>query len=280
MYISYYEKEKGFLFNSSRPSFFNVIFESRSISDVYDAGCCALELEVAEPPTCVGAVASLSVVDGEQRGAAHPEVVVAGDEGPGLPADPAVDADGDEQVPRRLVLCERGGEVGRQRDVGGGEEGRPDGGVVGRLEEGRQRGGHRDLHRPVLGVHVGAVVVDADAVVGVARRQRGLHGDGEVGGGADVDAHDAHVVEEEARLGGAEDEPDDEHDEEDEHDDAHQGGAEATVQTLPLAVLVLVAVLDRHFVMLVADCCLLLVVGVVVVFFFFFSSSSLPLFFV
>ena len=172
---------------------------------------------------------------------------MAGDEGPSLPADPPVDADGDEEVAGRLVLGERGGEVGRERDVGRGEEGRPDGGVVGRLEEGRQRGGHGDLHGAVLGVHVGAVVVDADAVVGVAGGERGLHGDGEVGGGADVDAHDAHVVEEEAGLGGAEDEPHDQHDEEEQQDDAHQRRAEPPVKTLPLAVLVLVAVLDRHF---------------------------------
>uniref|UniRef100_A0A0A9GTR3 Uncharacterized protein n=1 Tax=Arundo donax TaxID=35708 RepID=A0A0A9GTR3_ARUDO len=215
-------------------------------SDINDACGGALELEVSLSAAGVGAVAPLAVVDSEQRWAPDPEVVVAGDEGPRFPAYPAVDADGEEQVPRRLVLRQRHGEVGRQRHVGRGEEGRPDGGVEVALVGDGKRGGDGDLEAAVLGEGVDAVVVDADAVVGVARRQRDLHGDGEVGGGGDVDADDGDVVEVEARLAGAEDQPDDEHDEEDDEDDGHDRSAAPPVQLLTLAVLVLVAVLDRH----------------------------------
>ena len=59
----------------------------------------------------VGAVASLAVV-------------VAGDEGPGLPADGGLEVDGDEEVAGPLVLRQRLGEAGRHVD--GGEEERPD----------------------------------------------------------------------------------------------------------------------------------------------------------
>jgi hypothetical protein len=231
-------------------------------SDVDDAGGGSLEPEVAVAAAGVGAVASPAVVDDEQGGAPDAEVVVSGDEGAGLVADPAVDADGDEQVAGGLVLGDGDGEVGRELDVVAGEERGPDGEVRVALVHRRQRRRHGDAEALVLGVHVGAVVVDAHALVAVAGGEGGLHGDGEEGevagggGGAgvgttggDVEADDGEVVEVEARLGGAEDEPDDEDDEEEEEEkDAEDGRAATPVQALPLAILVLLAVLDRHYI--------------------------------
>lgn len=85
------------------------------------------------------------------------------------------------------------------------------------LEPRHQCGAKRDLLVPVEGVGVEAVVVDADAVVRVARRHRHLdHRRQQVGGRAGVvELGHRRVAQVEPRLRGAEHQPDDEDGEQD-----------------------------------------------------------------
>lgn len=117
---------------------------------------------------------AVTVKDGEERGAADGDVVVAGDPGADLPAEAAVDLDVDEQIAGGLVLGERHHEVRRQRHVGRGEVGRPHRHVVVAHVPGRELRRDGDLLVLVLRVHVQLVVVDAHPVVWVFRGERDL----------------------------------------------------------------------------------------------------------
>jgi hypothetical protein len=150
-------------------------------------------------------------------------VVVAGDPGADLPADAAVDLDLQGEVPRRDVLGEGAGEVGRERHVGAGEHRRPDVDVAVALVHRRQRRGQRHLLVLVRRVRVQAVVVHAHAAVRVARGEGHLQRGGERAGGGgavvgEVQLPERRVLEVEARVRGAE------HEVDDERDDAHDGG--------------------------------------------------------
>jgi hypothetical protein len=164
---------------------------------------------------------------------------VAGDPGADLPADPAVDADVDEDVAGRLVLDERHGELGRQLDaVHGYEVRRPDVLVVVALVADGQPRGHGDDHVLLLRVHVHLVVVDADPVVDVPGGDGGLHSGEEVGGRRrrDVEAEHGQVLQVELGLVRPEHQPDDEDHEGDQEEGGHQRRAAPAVQTLPLAM--------------------------------------------
>lgn len=76
----------------------------------------------------------------------------------------------------------------------------------------------------VSGVDVAAVVADADAAVGVVEGNGGLHHGGEdVVGKGEVELVDGGVLEVEAGLGGAEDEPYDDDDEKNDQDEGADG---------------------------------------------------------
>lgn len=90
------------------------------------------------------------------------------------------------------------------------------------LVSGGQSGGEGDLLAAVGGEDLEAVVVDADAVVGVVGVERDLHGEREsggrgisrsrkgrrkVGGGGEVEVVNGAVLEDEAGFGGPEDGP-------------------------------------------------------------------------
>lgn len=113
----------------------------------------------------------------------------------------------------------------------------------------RQHGGERDLLAAVGGVDIHFLVVNANAAVRVAGRDGDLHrgGDGDRRDGGDVEGEDSDVLEDEARLGRAEDGPYEEDHDSDEEDDGEDGAGYAAVETVTIAmVVVVVAVLYRH----------------------------------
>lgn len=105
------------------------------------------------------------------------------------------------------------------------------------LVGGGDDGGDGDLLVAVGGVDEEAIVVDADAVVGVAGVEGDLQHGGEGVGGGDVELGDGGILEGEAGLGGAEDEPDHQDDEEDDDDEGEQRRVEAAAE-LPLLVVI------------------------------------------
>ena len=148
----------------------------------------------------------------KERRARDEEMVVAGDPAADFPPHTAVDLDLQNQVPRLTVLAERVGEVRREGDVGAGEDRGPDVDVAVALVHGGERRGHRDLLVLVGGVHVETVVVDPDLVVWVAggdgdleRGGEGARRGGGGGGVGEVELPERGVLEEEARVGWAED---------------------------------------------------------------------------
>lgn len=178
-------------------------------------------------------------------------MVVARDPAPDLPADAAVDLDLEDEITRLAVILERGGEVWREGDVGAGEHRGPDADVAVALVDGRQRGGDGDLLVLVGGVDVEAVVVDPDPVVGVARGDGDLEHGREEGGGrgcrrgvcGKVELAERGVLEEEARVGRAEDEVDDERDDGDDEGEGEEEGEEAPAPVPQVVVAVVAAVL-------------------------------------
>lgn len=143
-------------------------------------------------------------------------------------------------------------EVGSHRDGVAVEERRPNGDVFVALVGCREESGEGDLLAAVGGVDVEAVVVDADAFVGVAGGEGDLDvGGEEVGSGGgvagDVEVVDGGVLEDEPGFGGAEDDPDEEDDEEDENYEAPEANEEAVV-ALPPLMMVVRTILGRHIV--------------------------------
>lgn len=113
----------------------------------------------------------------------------------------------------------------------------------------RERRAPGDLLAPVGGEGVELVVVDADAIVGVARGEADVQDEGEGVGvaGGEVELLDGGILEVELRPGGSEkEEPDDEDGEEDEEDNDECAGGEIEVQSADLAAVVVAAVVDRH----------------------------------
>lgn len=124
----------------------------------------------------------------------------------------------------------------------------------------RQHRAQRDLLVPVRRVDVHPLVVNSDAVVGVAGGERDLHGEGEgVGGeggprrrlgacavGGEVEGEDGGVLEDKVGLGGPEDDPDEEDDEEDEDDEGGDAGKYASGQLAVVVAVMVAAFLHRH----------------------------------
>lgn len=185
-------------------------------------------------------------IERQVGGAIDKQVVVAGGPVADLPPDPAVDLDEEEEEAVGLVLLQGVAEEGGDGDALAGEVRGPDVDVLVALVEGRDPVGEGDLLGLVGGVDVEAVVVDADAVVGVVGGDGDLEGGSEVVGAGEVELGEGEVADVEFGLGGAEDEPDDEDGEEDEDDEGEDDGEEAAVQLLALAVGVLVAGFGRH----------------------------------
>lgn len=177
------------------------------------------------------------------------EVVPAGDPCADLPPEAAVHAHSEEDIPRLLVLVQSGGEVGVEGDSDAEEVRGPDGLFVVAQVAGREQGAGGDLLTVVAGVGHEVVVVDPDAIVRVAGREGDLEDGGEEGGvDGEVELDEGGVLEVEAGLGGAEDEPDDEDDEEDEGDQDEQESDEPAVNPAPLVLAEVVAAvpLIRH----------------------------------
>jgi hypothetical protein len=199
-----------------------------------------LELEAAGPRRPVAAGGD------EERRAGDEEVVVAGDPAADLPPDPAVDLDLEDEVARLAVLRDGAGQVGREGHVGAGQHGGPDVDVAVALVHGGERRGHRDLLVLVRRVDVEAVVVDPDAVVGVAGRDGHLQGGGEQARGVgEVQLPEGRVLQEEARVRGAQ------HQVHDQRDDGHDEGQaqqepEQAPARLPEVVLAVVAAVLAH----------------------------------
>ncbi|KAG2560193.1 hypothetical protein PVAP13_8KG074351 [Panicum virgatum] len=173
------------------------------------------------------------------------DVVVAGGPAADLPADAAVDPDLHDEVPVGDVLPHGVGEERREGDVRAGQDGRPDVDVAVALVHRREPGRERDLLVLVGGVDVEAVVVHADAAVGVVGgdgelRRRGEQRRGAVG---EVELAERGVLEDEARVRGAEDEVDDERDEADEEGEEQEDAQQAPERLLELVVAVVAAVL-------------------------------------
>lgn len=126
-----------------------------------------------------------------------------------LPPQLPFNLDDDQQEPRVLVLRQRLGQVGAHGDVGAVQKRGPDGVVVVVLVARWESAGDGDALVLVLGVGVEPVVVDADAVVGVAGGDGDLELGGEEVGLGEVELDDLGVLEVEPGLGGPEDEVDD-----------------------------------------------------------------------
>lgn len=175
--------------------------------------------------------------------------VLAGDKRPHLPPDPAVDPDIHQHRSGDLVLVERHADVRRHRDGVSVQKRRPNGDVFVALVCGREESREGDLLVVVGGVDIDLVVVNADSAVGVARGEGDLEVGGEgVGGAGEVEGVDCGVLEDEMRLGGAEDEPYEEDEEEDQDDEAYEGGEEVAVQLLTVVIVIVVvaAFFCRH----------------------------------
>lgn len=146
-------------------------------------------------------------------------MVGAGDPSTDLPSELADDLDVDEEESGVFVLADRGRQVGSDRDSNAGEERRPDVNVVVALVAGGETSGTGDLSVFVFGEDVETIVVDADAVVGVARGDGDLDVGGEnIGVSSEVEFVDRGVLEEEFGLRRAENKPDHEYNEEDDDD--------------------------------------------------------------
>lgn len=97
----------------------------------------------------------------------------------------------------------------------------------------------------VSGISDNPVIINAYAVVGVAGDESDLDEGGENGGPGGIELVDGSVLECEAGVGGAEDQPDDEDDEEDEDDDGQEAREELPEEMLA-PVLLVAAVLLAH----------------------------------
>lgn len=148
-------------------------------------------------------------IERQVGGAIDKQVVVAGGPVADLPPDPAVDLDEEEEEAVGLVLLQGVAEEGGDGDALAREVRGPDVDVLVALVEGRDPVGEGDLLGLVGGVDVEAVVVDADAVVGVAGGDGDLELGGEEVGLGEVELDDLGVLEVEPGLGGPEDEVDD-----------------------------------------------------------------------
>lgn len=189
------------------------------------------------------------VVDGDDRRAVDVEVAVAVRPRPRLPPQPPLYLHVEDEQPRRGVPLHDHGGVLLHGDAFADQERRPHGGDVVALVAGRERRVPGDLLAPVGGESVELVVVDADAIVGVARGGGDVQDSGEDVGVAcgEVELQYRGILEVELGLGGSEEEePDDEDGEEDEKDNDECACGEIEVQSAALAAAVLATVLDRH----------------------------------
>lgn len=173
------------------------------------------------------------------------QMVAAGDKRPDFPPDPAANSDVDHQRSGDLVLVERDAEVRRHRYGVSVQKRRPDGGVFVALVGRRQQRWEGYLLVVVGGVDVDSVVVNANPVVGVPGGEGDLDCGGEGVGGGEVEGEDGGVLEDEMRLGGAEDEPNEEDEEEDDDDEPQRRREEVAVQRFA-AFVVVATVLRRH----------------------------------
>ncbi|TVU26802.1 hypothetical protein EJB05_29366, partial [Eragrostis curvula] len=155
-----------------------------------------LKLEPAGP------LHAVATAGDEESRACDEDVVVAGGPAADLPPDAAVDLDLHDQVPVGDVLGQCVGEVGRERDVGAGQHGRPDVDVAVALVHRRQRRAQRHLLVLVRRVDVQAVVVHAHAAVRVAGGDGHLQRRGEDAGDVgEVQLLESGVLEEIAAAG-------------------------------------------------------------------------------
>lgn len=181
------------------------------------------------------------------RGAVNIKVVPSRDPSSDLPLDPPADLNVDHDGAGTLVLLQGGENKRRDGDGVTVEEGRPDGEVVVALVGVGDGGGEGDLLAAVGGVEAERVVVDADARVGVVGGEGDLHGEGEgVGdGGGEVEVEEGGVLEREAGLGGAEDDPYEEDNEEDQENES-AGADEDEPEETAAGRVVVAAVLGGH----------------------------------
>lgn len=173
---------------------------------------------------------------------------MGGDPGADLPPEAAVDAEVEESKSGALALGEGVGYIGGEKDASAGKVRRPYSDVAVALVAGWEGSGGGDALGVVEEEGVEAVVIHADAVVGVAGGEGDLE-DGEedwVGAGAgEVELEEGGILEAECGLGGAEGKPDDEDGEKDGDDENEEAGEEAVVE-LPAFVLLVVAAVLRH----------------------------------
>jgi hypothetical protein len=101
---------------------------------------------------------------------------------------------------------------------------------------------------PVVSVHIGFVVVDADAAVGIVRVDSDLDGGGEDVRGGDVEIEDGGVLKDEMRFVRLENRPNEEDDKEYEEEEDEECCAKSLDEPLTLAFVV-AALFDvfRHF---------------------------------
>lgn len=156
----------------------------------------------------------------------------------------------EENKSSALVLGEGVGHVGGEKGASAGKVRRPDSDVAVALVAGWEGSGGGDALGVVEEEGVEAVVIHADAIVGVAGGESDLEDGGEdrgvAGGGeGEVELEEGGILEAECRLGGAESEPDDEDGEEDGDDENEEADEEAVVEMPPFVLLVVAAVL-RH----------------------------------
>lgn len=128
------------------------------------------------------------------------QMVLAGNEGPDLPPDPAVNLDQQKNRAGILVLHESYGVVRSDGDVGAVDERRPDVDVLVALVHRGYESREGDLLATVCRIDVELVVVDADLVVRVSGGDGDLEAGGEDVGDGGVEVENGDVLEDEFRF--------------------------------------------------------------------------------
>lgn len=164
---------------------------------------------------------------------------------PNLVPNSTIDLDIKEEESIGLVLLQRLAEERGDRDAESGEVRGPDVDVLVALVKGRDAIRERDLLRFVGGVDVEAVVVDADAVVGVLGGDGDLELRGEDVGLAEVELDDGGVLEVEFGLRWAVDEVDDEDDKADDEKEEDDRADQAAARLFALVVAAIFALFSH-----------------------------------
>jgi len=126
---------------------------------------------------------------------------------PNFPSHPSISFDQQHHGPGALILCERFGVIGRDRNAVAVDVRGPNVDVFVALIGGWDLRTECDLLVAVNGIDIELVVVDADLVVWVARREGDLEAGGEEVGG-DVEGVNGGVLEDEFWFCGLEYGPD------------------------------------------------------------------------